>query len=230
MAKVLLWDLESSSLNGDFGAILCFGYKWLGERQAHVLSVADFPRFHQDPSDDRELVRAAYDILESADLWVTWYGKRFDVPLMATRLLDHREALKRHILPPMPHVDGWEIARYRMKLHSNRLASVSTFLDVEEKTPIRPRVWRRALSGHRPSLQYVIDHCEQDCVVLEDVYQIIRPLLTTHPSVAVMDGRAGCPVCGHDQLKKRGTQVALTRRYQRFQCRNCGTWTREAMK
>lgn len=228
MPRILLWDTESSELVGDFGNLLCFGYKWLGDSSIRVLSLKDFPRtFQKNPTDDGELVKAAYKILEAADQWVTWYGKNHDVPFVATRLIEHRHP-KLLVLPSVPHVDGWEIARYKMKLHSNRLASVSTFLDIDEKTPIKPTVWRRALSGHIPSLNYVIQHCRRDVKVLEQAYQIIKPLCTTHPNVALMDGRPGCPVCGKNALQRRGTMATTKTRWVRFQCQRCGHWTRES--
>lgn len=225
MARVLLWDTENSSLNADFGSMLCFGYKWLGERGVTVKSVSDFPKFKVDPTDDGPLVQEAYKVLSSADVWVTWYGIRYDVPFVATRLLDHRKEFSQTILPPVPHVDGWEIARKKLRLHSNRLASVSGFLGLSEKTPIKPTVWRRALSGHKDSLKYIIAHCKRDVVVLEEVYKVIRPLLACHPNLAMLDGRPGCAVC-KGELQRRGTIVTAKKIWKRYQCQRCGAWSR----
>ncbi len=231
MSKILLWDTENSSLDADFGTMLCFGYKYLGEARTHVISIRDFPKlFRQDPTNDREIVKAAYDILSQADMWVTWYGARYDVPFVATRLLEHRNELKHVILPPIPHVDGWWIARNKMKLHSNRLASISAFLGLQEKTAIKPPVWRRALSGHFKSLDYVIRHCRQDVIVLEEAYEVIKALHPTHPNVALMESRLGCPTCGKGVLQRRGVMVTLKKRWIRYQCQHCGAWTKEPEK
>ena len=231
MPRIILWDTENSSLDADFGTMLCFGYKYLGEGRTHVISVKDFPKhFRHDPTNDREVVKKAYEILSQADMWVTWYGTYYDVPFLATRLLEHRHALKEFVLPPVPHVDGWKIAKYRMKLHSNRLASVSAFLGLEEKTAIKPPVWRKALAGHQASLNYVIRHCRQDVKVLEQAYEAIKPLFTSHPNVALMNNRAGCPTCGKNTMQRRGLMVTLKKRWVRYQCQHCGAWTKEPEK
>src|SRR5678816_4274910 len=51
LSKLLLWDIESTGLKGDFATILCIGYKWYGERTTKVISIMDFPRFKKDPTD-----------------------------------------------------------------------------------------------------------------------------------------------------------------------------------
>ncbi len=221
--KIILWDIEATNLKADFGYMLSFGYKELGEKEAHVVSIADFPRFKTDPTNDKDVVRAAVRILESADMWVTWYGKRFDVPYVNSRMLLH--GMKP--LPPVPHVDGWFISKFKLKLHNNRLASASYFLGLEEKTPLNGPIWIRASAGHKPSIKYVNKHCKQDVIVLQQVYEKLRPLMTTHPNLTLISaGEAQCGTCGSaSKLQKRGFYMALSRRYQRYHCQTCGGWS-----
>ena len=35
-----------------------------------------------------------------------------------------------------------------------------------------------------------------------------------------------CPKCGSQKYQKRGTAMALTRVYVRYQCKSCGGWFR----
>lgn len=224
-AKILLFDIEATQLKADFGHMLSFGWKWFQKGQAKTIDLRSFPkRFERDPTDDRELVAAAKEILMEADIWVTWYGTYFDVPFIQTRLLDYRMSP----LPPTAHDDGWKIARYGLKLHSNRLLSVSEFLGVSEKTPLLPRIWRKASVGHGPSIKYISDHCRQDVKVLEEVYELIRPYAKQHTNVNLTlayQDRPACPVCGDHQLRKQGERIARTSVRQRYQCANCGTWS-----
>lgn len=225
MAKLIAWDLECSNLNASFGYILCAGYKELGSNKTHVISITDFKEdFQRDPTNDRNVVKAIADVLSKADMWITWYGGGFDIPYLNSRLLYH----KLPVLPRVPHVDGWRVARGQMKMHSNRLASVSSFLGVEEKTPLNGPIWIRASAGHKPSIKYVVQHCRQDVVVLEQVYNIIKPLAITHPNVGLMNGLThACPKCGIEgKMQKRGSYVAKTRVCQRVHCQNCGSWSR----
>lgn len=222
--KIIGWDLEATNLTANFGYILCFGYKVFGEGKPRIISITDFPLFKKDCTNDREVVKAAAEILSTADAWCTWYGKGFDVPLLNSRLIFH--GMKP--LPPVPHIDGWWIARFKMRLNSNRLATVSAFLEVSEKTPLTGPKWIRAAAGHKPSIKYVTEHCAQDVVVLEEVYTRIRPLCSGHPNMAlIVRDPDACPVCAvSGKMQKRGFSVTPTTINQRYQCQSCGAWSK----
>lgn len=223
--RILLWDIEASKLEADFGHIFCIGYEWLGENKVHIISLDQFPRLKKHPADDRYVVEAFSKVLASADMQVTWFGTYFDIPYLQSRILQH--GLKP--LRPVPHVDGWYIARKKLKLHSNRLASVSAFLGLEDKTSILQGHWRDAAWGHRPSLKYVVDHCRQDIVVLRQAYLKLRPLVTTHPNLRLTDPVApdsdGCPVCGSKKARRKNVyRIQRTKRSEQYQCGDCGAW------
>ena len=222
--RICLFDIECTNLNANFGYVLCVAWKWLGEKKIHLVSITDFDLFDSDCTNDRLVVREAAKEIAKADMWVTWYGQRFDVPYLQTKLLQH--GMKP--LPPIPHVDGWRIARYKMKLHSNRLASVSDFLGIEEKTPLKGPTWIKAAAGHKHSIKYVERHCKQDVLVLEQAYEALRPLCTTHPNMSLATDRQSCPVCSTGKLIKRGFTIARTRKYQRWQCTDCGAWSKSS--
>jgi len=225
MAKIMCWDLETSNLNSNFGYILCGGWKVYGKPKIEIASLADFRGYEERPTNDKALVAHLSSVLSTADLWVTWYGSRFDVPFLNSRLIHYRYKP----LPPIPHVDGWRIAREKLKLHSNRLASVSAFLGLDEKTMIKGQHWVDASAGRMSSLRYVMNHCRQDVKVLEQAYERIRPLSSTHPNVhltAADPTRPGCPICGTaGKLRKEGMSIRRTHRVQRYQCQKCGGWS-----
>lgn len=228
MANIVSWDLETSNLNANIGFIICGGWKTLG-RKVTMRSIDNYPLFKYDPTDDSEIVEHLREDLAKADMWVTWFGTHFDIPYMQSKLLEH--GMKP--LPEVPHVDGWKIARYKLKLTSNRLATVTGFLGLEDKTKVDFKVWRRAAAGHRPSIKYIKEHCKIDCDVLEDVYEKIKPFCTTHPNVAIMDGkpRDRCTVCGvAGKLVKQGFRITKLYRAQRYQCGACGTWASGRLK
>lgn len=222
-AKIVLWDLETTNLKGNYGYILCGATKLVGEKQIKCWSIADSSTFSDDPTNDKEICKAILESLEDADMWVAHFGKWFDRPMMNTRLLGHGLPP----LPPIPLIDTWKIAKDNLRLNSNRLATIAAWAGLEEKTPLSGPIWIKAMAGHRPSIKYVIKHCKQDVVVLEQVYEKIKCLSTTHPNVNLVDGRENsCPICGEANLHKRGFQWARTRRYQRYQCQKCGGWSR----
>lgn len=224
--KIIAWDLECTGLNADFGFLLCMGYKTVGDKQTHLLKISDYPGWEKDTTDDKALVKACADVLADADAWVTWYGARFDVPFLNSRLLVH--GLKP--LPNIPHIDGWRVAKYKLKLHSNRLASVSAFLGLDDKTPVVGPAWIKAIAGDKTSLNYIYAHCKTDVEVLEQAYQRLKPLVKDHPNHRLLQGADECcPVCGAvGKLQRRGEQVSRSRVYQRYQCRTCGAWSKSA--
>ena len=225
--KIQLWDIEATNLNANFGYILSIAVKDLDEKKVRVYSIADYPRYKKDPTNDKDLVRDAAADLGSAGVWVTWYGARFDVPFVNTRLIGHGLPP----MPPVPHIDGWRIAKYKLKMNSNRLASVSGFLNVEEKTPLNGPIWIKASAGDKKSLDYIVEHNIQDVIVLEQVYHRIRPLITSGPNVSLLQnmesakGVNACPICASLRLQKRGLTSTATTRKQRYQCQDCGGWS-----
>lgn len=228
--NIMHWDLESSSLFGDVGILLCAGYK-LTNKAPKILSVRDYPKsFSNGRITDKYLVKDFYEVLTdpSVHMWSTYFGLGFDVPMFNTRLLEFG-------LPPLPkfpHCDSWRIAKKKLKLHNNRLASVSAFVGVEEKTPLKLSIWRDAGQGNRPSIKYVEDHCRQDVVVLEQAYEKIKPFadMTIHPNLANITGEFdGCPRCTSIKVQRRGLEVTSKQRFQRFQCMECGAWFRRGI-
>jgi len=230
MARIVAWDLETSNLNANIGFILCAGWKVIGEKETHVIKISDYKLHKTDPTNDYEVAKRMGEILTDCDGMLTWFGQFFDEPYLQSRLLFHG-------LPLLPtsttgtHIDGWRIAKKKLKMTSNRLATVSTFLGLDEKTTLNFNIWRKAMGGHLPSLRYIYKHCHQDVLVLEQVYKKIKPLCTWHFNVnldanaALKESGPLCPRCGSPRLMKRGFRGSYTARTQRYYCGACGSWS-----
>jgi len=228
--KIVIWDLETSNLNANFGYVLCAGWKYLGDRKTHVIKIDDYKLHKTDPTNDSEVVKRMGEVLTDCDGIVTWFGGFFDEPYLNSRLLNHGLPL----VPPFTagtHIDGWRIAKKKLKLNSNRLASVSSFLSVEEKTPLNGPIWIKAMAGNKAALRYVYRHCEQDVIVLEQVYNKIRPLCSWHFNVnldatdAIKAAGPLCPKCGSNRVERRGFRWSYTTKSQKFHCKGCGGWS-----
>lgn len=224
--RIIIFDTESSDLYATWGSILCFTWMEPHEKKAHVLRISDFPRFKQDPTDDRDLVRAMKKILDKADMLFGWFSTKHDVPLINSRLIYYGYPP----LSPVAHVDGWWIAKTKLRLPSNGLAMVSQFMELPQKTPILPSVWKRARAGHLPSLKYVYQHGLQDTVITKMAYLRLLPLIDNHPNVhQIADFRDGCPKCGViGKMKPDGHGFAKKRAYRKYQCKACKGYTRGA--
>lgn len=228
-ARVIAWDLETTNLNADFGYILsaCWCDLSAPGRKIKTIRIDDYKGYKKDRTNDKQLCAELANDLSEADVFVTWYGDRFDIPYLNTRLLWHGL----DVLPPIPSVDGWRAARNHLKLSSNRLANISEFLDVDRKTPVVGWQWVRAGAGHEDALDYIVEHNQKDVLVLGQVYDLIRPVIKNHPNINLVEHigvkRAvdtPCPICSSDHVQSRGYRVAKSRRSVRYQCQVCGSW------
>jgi transposase-like protein len=65
----------------------------------------------------------------------------------------------------------------------------------------------------------------QDVNLLIDLYEKLKPWIKNHPNHNMFSEGAVCPNCSSTHLQKRGTAVSAAGAYQRYQCRDCGTWS-----
>lgn len=220
--RILCFDLESTNLSASFGTILCIGYKFVGDAKPQVVSILDGRRHSM--LDDKRVVSEFVKVWEQADMVISWYGDRFDIPMIRTKMLQHG-------LPPLmpkPSLDLWKGVRYRFKLHSNRLEAWQKYLGLPTaKTPIDFKSWLQAAHGDKKAMAEVVHHCKKDVDVLEEAFIRIRPWLDNEPARGLITGdHSGCPSCGSQSVERRGFKVAMTRAYQQFRCRACGRWWR----
>lgn len=178
--KVVSFDLECSNLNADFGIILagCM-LTWTEKKPKRsdviVYRIDDYKSYETRKWDDRQLVKDIRDELDDADILVSWNGRRFDIPFLNGRLMAWNEKT----LKPHKHCDIMYQSRYKMKLHSSRLAAVQSFLGLEdEKTEMKPKMWMKAVTGDKQSMNYIIDHCIRDVLVLNEAYEKLKHFVT----------------------------------------------------
>ena len=224
--KIAHLDLECSNLNADWGVIICACIKWDdGQSKGKLQSFRMTDYEQEDIMDDSGVCMDVRDALDKADMWVSWYGSKFDVPYLQARLLKH----KQHTASTMtPHIDLWRTSRYQLKLSSNRLANVERFFSLRAgKTAIDQGVWIKAISGHKPSMAQVVKHCREDVKMLEEMYHILLPLIKGHPNIELFKDDPSillfCPKCGSGHLQKFGYKITKTGKYQRWQCQDCGS-------
>lgn len=126
----------------------------------------------KDITDDRDLVASIAAELSKYDIWVTWNGKLFDVPVLNGRL-------RYHGLPPLPgtkHIDAMYYATGgSMRIGRRSLASVSEYFDVQNrKTPLSVRTWDKAMAGDPDAYALIKEHCDADVLVTRDVFNVLK--------------------------------------------------------
>lgn len=169
-------DIEASNLNADFGYILTWYIKPEASRDY------DFSIIKRDEilnyEFDKRIVKELLEAFSKYDILYTHYGAdgRFDIPFIRTRAYRHN---LQNMLPDYMDkfiLDTWEIARKKLRLHSNRLDSVADAVGVKgvKKTSLQPHIWQKAAVGDTDSLEYIRKHNLHDVILLERVHRQLK--------------------------------------------------------
>lgn len=234
--KTLLLDIETTPALADVWGLfdqniglnqlreapglLCFSAKWLGDPK-------DYIEFYSEHDHGRYLmVASAHKLLDTADVVMTWNGKRFDVPHL------NREFLELGFNPPSPYqqIDLYQVAKRNFRFPSNKLQYVSRALGLEGKVNHSGHeLWVACMDGDPEAWELMERYNKQDVWMLEEIYGKFLPWINQHPSHAI-DGGFVCPKCGSAELQRRGTSRTLQSEFQRWQCQSCGAWSRDVKR
>jgi uncharacterized protein YprB with RNaseH-like and TPR domain len=225
--RILFFDIETAGVNAlksDLGFVVCFGYKFSDEPEAHCLTARkkDLRSF-----DDRWILEKASKLIEQADLIVGHYASVFDRRFLRGRLLINN-------LPPVPNTkmrDTVFIARAAANFSSNRLGHLSKILKLkhrkQEKGDGWPNWWLSVMQGDMAALAKMSVYCKADVLATEELYYRLLPFDNAH--MRIVADRSLCGVCG-GSVQYRGLVWANGNRYRRHVCVSCGRWDRETQK
>ena len=202
--------------------IMCLCWKILGDSTVRSVAVPDFD---PDGKDDRKVVLAAHRLLDAADIVVAHNAKGFDIPTLNARFMYYGMS------PPSPYkvVDTLDVAKKGFRFGSNKLDSLCAVLFDERKKPHHFDLWAGCLANEPAAWRRMVSYCKQDVALLERLYLRMRPWIVNHPNVRLLIDdvrRPTCPKCGGARLQKRGYAHTQVGRYPRYQCMDCGGWTR----
>lgn len=217
--RELLFDIETSNLFGDMGALLTFGYQWRGEMKKPIaISIHDYPLFKKEPWNDKRLVMDAYKILSQADSLIFHYGDDFDLPFFKTRLIEHGK-----YFPKKHTVDTCKAAWRHLKL-SARLENLAEFFEITPKVKVKKRTWKQAGFGGKKALEELRVRCIGDVQTLGEAVEVMTPYLKLINRNLFFKEK-GCPNCGSKRIrvdeKKYYASDAKIR--QTYECQECKT-------
>ncbi len=168
LTRVGVLDIESSGLVGDFGVTFCVVIKIFGQDELKVFKMDIKQR--DMLAAEKKMLKDIVHYLRGLDGIVTYYGSRFDVPFLRTRMLSH--GLQGYIRK-LRHLDLYFTVRGKLLLSRNRLMNVIEMLKISDGTVpdkgrVEPAKWMRVIfAGDESALQEVVDHCIQDVYALE---------------------------------------------------------------
>lgn len=213
-----LWN-QNVSLNQllESGRTICFAAKWQGKRQVHFYS--DYKHGQS------EMIAKAHELLSQADVVVHYNGKRFDIPTL------NKEFLLEKLTPPSPYqqIDLYSVVKQKFRFPSYKLDYVVQELGLGTKVHHSGHeMWLKCIAGDADAWADMERYNKQDTLLLEDLHATLLPWITTHPNRRLFESGVTCPNCGNKgDLRREGFSYTQTGRYQRYQCRTCGTWLRD---
>ena len=231
--KILLLDIETSPLTAyvwglwdqniglnqiiDSSSTLCWAARWLGEKEVMFDSV------HK--SGHTKMIERIHALVDEADAVVHYNGRKFDMPVL------HKEFLLLGMAPPAPYkdIDLLKVVRQKFRFPSNKLDYVSQALGIGNKVKhMGMGLWKDCMAGDGKAWKLMEKYNKQDVVLLEKLYNKLLGWIPNHPNhgLYVDSDTPVCRNCGTDKLQLRGFSFTTTGKYQRYQCKCCGSWGR----
>lgn len=207
--------------------MLSFAAKWYGDNKVISYGLPDFRDYKKNPTNDKELVRKLWELIDEADVIVAHNGDDFDNKKANARFVYHG------FTPPSPYktIDTKKIAKRYFRFDSNKLTDIGKYLNLGQKVETGGfSLWVGCMSGDKNAWRKMIKYNRQDVVLLEKIYEVFKPWIRNHPNVNALSGRTNaCPTCGSKHLQSRGYMVskASPTKTQRFQCQSCGAWSHQ---
>jgi hypothetical protein len=224
--KILIWDIEWKPTKAyvwnawgvniypqqviEHGGLLCFGYKWLGEKNAHVIT--EWEHGHQG------MVEQAHAVMAEADAYVTYNGDRFDIPKM------NGEFLLAGLAPlaPTTSIDVIKTVK-KLGFFMNRLGFIGPFVGIGGKVEHEGMaLWTKVENGDENAQGRMKKYCAQDVKLTEKLYKKVLPFIRNHPHLSPKEA---CGACGAKSTQKRGFRYTKSFEIQRLQCTSCGSWS-----
>jgi hypothetical protein len=201
------------------GRVMCWAAQWFSDDNSDVMFEAEWPRRH------KTMVRRAWNLLDEADVVVHYNGMRFDIPTL------NREFVKYEMGPPSPYqqVDLLRVAKKQFRFVSNKLTHLLQELDIGDKIKTEFELWIGCMEGDPQAQKDMEAYNRNDVTELQGLYDRLLPWISTHPNHALYEDSLHpvCPNCGSYELNRRGFAYTKTQKYRRFQCKACGTWSRQ---
>ena len=173
--------------------IICISYKWKGSDEVHSV------RWDSN-QEDKNLLEVFIKALNEADEIVAHNGDAFDLPWIRTRAL----ANKLEIRPRYKSIDTLKIARNKFRFPSNKLDDLGDYLGVGRKIKTNRELWVDSVCNKDlDALNKMVEYCNQDVLLLEDVYNklITQELPSTHIGVLNGENKQTSPLTGSNNIE-----------------------------
>lgn len=204
--------------------VICVAWKWSGDNTISCQALPDYRGYKAGRLDDGKLIEDVWDVLDEADVVIAHNGDSFDIKKLNARFIVNG------MRPPSTYrtVDTCKVAKKYFRFDKNNLDELGKLLGEGEKVNTGGfSLWSRCMDGDAEAWATMKEYNIGDVSLLEKVYLRLRPYIEKHPNLNILAGHkdAHCPSCLSVNLQKRGTQITQTGSKQRYQCKDCGSWS-----
>lgn len=209
--------------------MLSFSYKWLGEKKVYTHSLPEYPGYNRNPEDDSSLLRDLHKLFDEADVLIAHNGDRFDIRKSNARFIING------MTPPSPYktIDTLKVARRYFHFESNKLNDLARYFGLGQKLVHTGfDLWARCMRKDPKAWDMMCRYNRHDIVLLEGVYQRLKPYMVNHPDLTLYTDKPDnpeCPTCKSTHVTRQGFKVSRTRKYRQYKCQDCASWFQGAL-
>ena len=207
--------------------MLCFASKFRDEDEVGFFSAWE----DGDTKAYYDMIEAGWQLLDEAEVVVTWNGDKFDLQWF------QGEFLRLKMGPPSPYrsLDLFKVARSKFgrSLMSLKLDwSARQILGDKKVEHGGSDLWhdiRYGTPGEKLEAQnLMMEYNIHDVVLTENLLEEYLPWTGVNFSLYDEDNadRTVCPFCESPKIQKRGLFPTRTYQYQRYYCTACKGWSR----
>lgn len=202
----------------EYPRIIAFSAQWKNSK--NVIFYSEYHRSRE------EMLNALHDLLNKADLVVTFNGDKFDLPWISG------EFIAEGMSPPSPvlKVDLLKVVRQNTRWLHKKLDVVAHRLLGDQKIPHQGfGLWMDCLRGDdeakAKAWSLMKKYAKKDTALLWPLFDELLPWIKMPHPLTTQEGLV-CRNCGGTHLQRRGVARTLQGEYDRYQCVACGTWNR----
>ena len=167
--KIGFLDIETSNLAANFGVMFAYCIKKSWDSEI-LYGITEPKTFKKDL--DKDIVEKCVEDMKQFDRLVTFYGTKFDIPFIRTRAISQGVPFPGY--GEILHTDLYYMVRNKLRQNSNRLETTCrTVFGKTHKTHIDSEYWIRALMSDEESLAYILDHCKNDVLETERLFNVM---------------------------------------------------------
>jgi hypothetical protein len=170
------------------------------------------------------MARVLYRLFDEADAVAGWNSDKFDIRWIQAQFLKHGMGKPSSFVK----VDLMKSVKRQVMLPSYKLDFVANWLGLGKKERTGGfDLWNDVLDGCPKARAHMKKYNIKDTTLTEQVFDKLnaKGWVLGLPNAGITGGHCcSNPICQSENLIRRGYAVTKTRRYARWQCKDCGTW------